>query len=261
MCVFAGIVDLAGNRSVEEGVIQAMTQAIFHRGPDEEGYFQRPGVTLGSRRLSIVGLADGQQPVTNEDRTVFVVFNGEFFDYPERRTELEARGHRFVTHCDTEIIPHLWEESQEGMFEHMRGQFAFALWDERRHRLVLGRDRFGICPLYWTRQGDWLLFASEIKALLSSGMVPAKPDLRGIDHIFTFAALPGPITCFEGVQLLRAGHFLEITPGSEGRKAEVADRPFWEMDFPDRGQEERSDDPRRLVDAFEQLMLRAVDTR
>jgi len=107
MCGIAGIVDLAGNRTVEEGVIQAMTQAIFHRGPDEEGYFRRPGVTLGSRRLSIVGLADGQQPVANEDRSVSAVFNGEFFDYPEKRAELEARGHRFVTHCDTEIIPHL----------------------------------------------------------------------------------------------------------------------------------------------------------
>ena len=175
-----------------------MTQAIIHRGPDEEGYFQRPGLVLGSRRLSIVGLADGQQPVANEDRSVSVVFNGEFFDYPEKRAELEARGHRLVTHCDTEIIPHLWEESQEGMFERLRGQFALALWDERRLRLVLGRDRFGICPLYWTRQGDWLLFASEIKALLASGMVPARPDLRGIDHIFTFSALPGPMTCFEG---------------------------------------------------------------
>ena len=195
-----------------------MTQAIIHRGPDEEGYFQRPGVALGSRRLSIVGLADGQQPVTNEDRSVSVVFNGEFFDYLERRAELEARGHRLVTHCDTEIIPHFWEESQEGMFERLRGQFALALWDERRHRLVLGRDRFGICPLYWTRQGEWLLFASEIKALLASGMVPARPDLRGIDHIFTFSALPGPITCFEGVQLLPPGHYLQISSRDRSRR-------------------------------------------
>src|SRR6202790_2905326 len=262
MCGIAGIVDLAGNRAIAMGVIQRMTQAIIHRGPDEEGYFQRPGVALGSRRLSIVGLADGQQPVANEDRSVSVVFNGEFFDYPERRAELVARGHRLVTHCDTEIIPHLWEERQEGMFESLRGQFALALWDERRHRLVLGRDRFGICPLYWTRQGDWLLFASEIKALLASGMVPARPDRRGIDHIFTFSALPGPITCVEGVQLLRAAHFLDITPGNErGRDAEIADHAYWEMDFPDLGDEERGDDPRRLVDEFEQVMLRAVDTR
>ena len=153
-----------------------MTRAILHRGPDEEGFLIRPGVGLGSRRLSIVGLADGQQPVSNEDGNASVVFNGELFDYIEKKQELEARGHRFITHCDTEIIPHMWEEGGEGMFERLRGQFAIALWDQRQKRLVLGRDRFGICPLYWTRQGDWLLFGSEIKALLASGMVPARAD-------------------------------------------------------------------------------------
>src|SRR5271165_6215277 len=262
MCGIAGIVDLAGNREIQSGIVRRMTQAIFHRGPDEEGYFERPGLVLGSRRLSIVGLADGQQPVANEDRSVSVVFNGEFFDYPEKRAELEGRGHRLVTHCDTEIIPHLWEESQEGMFESLRGQFALALWDERRLRLVLGRDRFGICPLYWTRQGEWLLFASEIKALLASGMVPARPDLRGLDHIFTFAALPGPTTCFEGVQLLPAGHFLQIIPGSD-RVAPfaISERVYWQMDFPDRGDENCGGDPRALVDHFEKIMLQAVEER
>ena len=262
MCGIAGIMDLAGNRSIEDGIIRRMTQAIFHRGPDEEGYFRRPGLALGSRRLSIVGLADGQQPVANEDRSVSVVFNGEFFDFPEKRAELEARGHRLVTHCDTEIIPHLWEDDQEGMFERLRGQFALALYDERRHRLVLGRDRFGICPLYWTCQGEWLLFASEIKALLASGMVPARPDLRGIDHIFTFSALPGPITCFEGIQLLPAGRYLQVIPGSDhGAAPAISERASWEMDFPDRGDENRGGDPRALVDRFEQIMLQAVEER
>ena len=162
MCGIAGVLDLSGRQTLKDGIIQKMAEAIFHRGPDEEGYLQRPGLALGSRRLSIVGLADGQQPVANEDRSVTVVFNGELFDHLEKRAELEARGHHFLTHCDTEIIPHAWEENQEGMFERFRGQFALALWDERRNRLVLGRDRFGICPLYWTRQGEWLLFASEI---------------------------------------------------------------------------------------------------
>ncbi len=262
MCGIAGIVDLAGNRPIADGIIERMTQAIIHRGPDEEGYFCRPGVVLGSRRLSIVGLADGQQPVANEDGSVSVVYNGELFDYPEKRAELEARGHRMVTHCDTEIIPHLWEETQEGMFERLRGQFALALWDERSHRLVLGRDRFGICPLYWTRQGEWLLFASEIKALLASGMVPAQPDLRGIDHIFTFAALPGPVTCFKDVQLLPPGHYLQIIAGSDhGEKLTISERAFWEMDFPDCGEENPEGDPRVLVNRFEKLMLQAVEKR
>ncbi|MBV8097989.1 MAG: asparagine synthase (glutamine-hydrolyzing) [Verrucomicrobia bacterium] len=262
MCGIAGIIDLAGGRTLGDDVIHRMTQAIIHRGPDEEGYFQRPGLALGSRRLSIVGLADGQQPVTNEDRTVFVVFNGEFFDFPERRAELKSRGHRLVTHCDTEIIPHYWEDDQERMFEHLRGQFAFALWDDRRRCLVLGRDRFGIAPLYWTKQGDWLLFASEIKALLASGMVPAEPDLRGIDHIFTFSALPGPTTCFRGVKLLQAGHYLMIRPGDQsGTAPKVKERAYWKMDFPDRGEEDRGENAKALVDRFENLLLNAVEER
>jgi len=263
MCGIAGIIDLSQQqRKVPEEIVRKMARAIVHRGPDEEGFYFRPGIALASRRLSIVGLADGQQPVTNEDGRVHVVFNGELFDHLEKRAELEARGHRLVKHCDTEIIPHLWEEQQQGMFERLRGQFAIALWDERQRRLALGRDRFGICPLYWTRQGDWLLFGSEIKALLASEMAPARPDRRGIDHIFSFSALPGPITCFEGIQLLRAGHYLDITPGAEcGRRPEVAERAYWEMDFPDRGEEERGGDPRKLVDEFERLMLQAVDNR
>src|SRR6476646_5232173 len=262
MCGIAGMIDLMGQRPVPEGSIQRMSRALLHRGPDEEGFLIRPGLGLASRRLSIVGLADGQQPIFNEDRNVSVVFDGELFDYVERRDELRARGHRFITHCDTEIIPHLWEDHGDRMWESLRGQFAIALWDERRRQLQIGRDRFGIAPLFWSRQDNWLLFASEIKGLLASGMVPARPDRRGIDHVFTFSAVPGPITCFEGVQLLRAGHFLEITPGSErGPAAEIADRTYWEMDFPDLGDEERGDDPRRLVDEFEQVMLRAVDTR
>jgi asparagine synthase (glutamine-hydrolysing) len=241
MCGIAGVLDLLGQRSVPEGIVKRMAQALVHRGPDEEGYFRRRGVELASRRLSIVGLADGQQPVANEDQSVSVVFNGELFDYIEQRSELEARGHRFVTHCDTEVIPHLWEESQEEMFVRLRGQFAVALWDERKQELILGRDRFGICPLYWTRQGDWLLFASEIKALLASGMVPARPDLRGIDRGFTFSALPAPVTCFEGVQLLAPARYLKITPGNGRAAPVIKERAYWEMDFPDRGEEDREE--------------------
>lgn len=252
--------DLAGRRSVPEGVVERMSRAIVHRGPDEEGFFHRPGISMASRRLSIVGLADGQQPMTNEDQSAFVVFNGELFDYVEKRAELASRGHRLVTHCDTEIIPHLWEESHEGMFERLRGQFAIALYDVRRHQLNLGRDRFGISPLYWTRQGDWLLFASEIKGLLASGMFIPKADLRGLDHIFTFAAMPGPATCFEGIQMLTPGHYLQITPGNDGTTV-IQDRTYWQMDFPDQGDENPETDPRKLVDEFEQILLNAVEKR
>ena len=262
MCGIAGIIDLAGQRPLSEECIQRMARALLHRGPDEEGFLVRPGLALASRRLSIVGLADGQQPVTNEDRNVFVVFNGELFDYVERREDLRKRGHRLVTHCDTEIIPHFWEDYGEQMWERLRGQFAIALWDERKRQLQLGRDRFGIAPLFWTRQDDWLLFASEIKGLLASGMVPTRPDHRGIDHVFSFSAVPGPRTCFAGIQLLPPGHFLSITPGGgNGASAVIKEQAYWEMNFPDQGTEEWGANPKRLIDDFENVLLQAVEER
>jgi asparagine synthase (glutamine-hydrolysing) len=260
MCGIAGAVDLAGNRLLPEPVLHRMADAILHRGPDEDGYYREDGVALANRRLSIIGLFDGRQPIANEDRSVHVVFNGELFDYPERRKELEAKGHRFRSHCDTELFPHLWEEYGEAMFDHLHGQFAVALYDRRQRRLILARDRFGICPLYWTRQGDWLFFASEVKALLASGRVPARPDLRGINHAFTFFALPGPVTCFEGVQILLPGHYLDISADSHALRS-LRERTFWEIDFPDRGQEQHGQNQKQLVDRFEQLMLRAVEKR
>ena len=259
MCGIAGAIDLAGNRLIPTDVLRAMADAIVHRGPDEDGYFQRDGVSLANRRLSIVGLADGRQPISNEDGTISVVFNGELFDYPEQRAKLEQKGHRFRTHCDTELFPHLWEEYGESMFAHLHGQYAVALWDSRQRRLILARDRFGICPLYWSRQGDWLLFGSEIKALLASGMVTARPDLRGINHVFTFFAMPGPVTCFSGVSLLLPGHFLDVRSDGHGVRT-MKDRVHWEIDFPDEGQEDRND-PKVFVDEFERLMLAAVERR
>ena len=265
MCGIAGVVDLTGRRSVPEGALAAMAAAMIHRGPDEDGFLVRPGLGFASRRLSIVGLLDGRQPIYNEDRSIAVVFNGELFDYPERRAELEGRGHRFATHCDTEIIPHLWEDHQEGSIEKLRGQFALALWDERKRRITLARDRFGICPLYWTRQqtaaGEWLLFASEIKALLASNLVNRRPDPRGINQLFSFFALPGPVTCFEGIQLLPPGHFLTIQVGEREQAARITERAFWEMDFPDKGDEDPGNDVGSLVDGFEKVMLQAVEKR
>jgi asparagine synthase (glutamine-hydrolysing) len=265
MCGIAGVIDLAGQRPAPPGMVEAMAAALYHRGPDEDGFLSGPSLSLASRRLSIVGLADGRQPIYNEDRSIAVVYNGELFDYPETRARLEGRGHRFTTHCDTELIPHLWEEHGEGMFERLRGQFAVALWDRGRRLVVLGRDRFGICPLFWARRtgphADWLLFASEIKALLASGLIEPRPDPRGLNHVFTFFALPGAVTCFAGVNCLLPGHYLGIQQAAAGEPARVTDRTFWELDFPDWGQEEAGGDAKALVDRFEQLMVRAVERR
>lgn len=265
MCGIAGIVDLSGQRRpAPTGAIRAMASAIIHRGPDEDGFLEQPGLSLASRRLSIVGLYDGRQPIRNEDGSVVVVFNGELFDYPEMRAELEGRGHRFATHCDTEVIPHRWEDHQEGMFEHLRGQFAIALFDAKRQRLVLGRDRFGICPLYWTTvndgEGEWLLFGSEIKALLASGMVEPRPDPQGVNHLFTFFSMPGPATCFAGVRSLSPGRYLRVQLGGLGESAHVQERTYWQLEFPDQGDEDHRD-PKVLADEFNDLLLAAVSRR
>ncbi len=264
MCGIAGMVDLEGGRPIPEGILERMAGSIVHRGPDEDGFLELPGVGLANRRLSIIGLADGRQPIWNENRSVVVVYNGEVFDYPELRHMLEGRGHRFATHCDTEVIPHLWEDHQEGMFDYLRGQFALALWDLQRRRLILARDRFGICPLFWTRQhigdGEWLFFASEIKALLASGFIDAQPDVRGIDQVFNFFAVPGPATCFQGIQALLPGQFLSIQFGTAAT-ARVEKRAYWTMEFPDRGSEDSCPDDQKLLDQFEEVFQGAVRRR
>jgi asparagine synthase (glutamine-hydrolysing) len=264
MCGIAGVIDLSGRRDVAAPILGAMAAALVHRGPDEAGFLRLPGVGLASRRLSIVDLAEGHQPMPNEDGSVQVIFNGEIFEYPELRVQLEGRGHRFTTRCDTEIIPHLWEESQEQMFSRLRGQFALAVWDQRRERLILARDRFGVCPLYWAQardgDGDWLLFASEIKALLASGLIEPRPNARGLDNIFTFFALPGTVTCFEGVQAVLPGHYLRVQRGADGEPARISDHIYWELDFPDRGQE-TGGNRKRQVETFETLLVQSVERR
>jgi asparagine synthase (glutamine-hydrolysing) len=265
MCGIFGIIDLKGRRAVPASVLKRAADAMYHRGPDEDGYLQRPGVGFASRRLSIVGLADGQQPMFNEDKSVSVVFNGEIYDHDDWRSDLTARGHTLKTHCDTEILPHMWEEHGEDMFEHLNGQFAVALFDERKQQFILARDRFGICPLYWTRTtrfgNDWLIFGSEIKTLLATGMIEPKPDRRGIDAVFNFLAVAGPFSCFEGINILQPGTFLKIARGRPGEAARISEHTYWTMDFPDKGQEARGQDEKALVNEFEGVLYAAVKRR
>ena len=260
MCGIAGIIDLAGRREVSPVELEAMARAILHRGPDEGGALIRPGLGLAARRLSIVGLADGQQPVFNEDRSVAVVYNGEIFDFPERRRLLESHGHRFATHTDTEVLVHLWEQHGRRMFEHLRGQFAFALVDFNKRVLILARDQLGICPLYWARRDDVLYFGSEIKALLATGRVRAEMDPHGLDHVFSFFALGTRRTMFSGVSALLPGTFMEIRLPALDRPAEIEEHRYWEMDFPDEGDELKGP-PDELLSEFGALMEKAVSLR
>jgi asparagine synthase (glutamine-hydrolysing) len=238
-----------------------MADAIVHRGPDEEGFYQSPGIALASRRLSIVGLADGQQPIFNEDKSVVVVFNGELFDHPEKRALLESRGHRFSTHADTEVLVHMWEEYGEEMFQHLEGQFAFALYDVRRRTLLLARDQIGIRPLHWARRGDMLYFGSEIKAIFASGEVTPEVDPKGIDHIFTFFAMGTRRTAFKDIQSVHAASYLKIKLGGDGRAADISERRYWDLDFPDQGDERNPRVGTALQEEFEETFRRAVEIR
>jgi asparagine synthase (glutamine-hydrolysing) len=255
MCGIAGLLDTGVCGSLDTSILRKMTEAIRHRGPDDSGYYTSHGIGLGARRLSIIDLAGGHQPIGNEDGSVWVAFNGELFDYPELRGKLLERGHRLRTRCDTESVVHLWEDYGEQMFAHLRGQFAFALWDDRQRTLILARDRVGICPLFWTQQQDWLLFGSEVKALLASGMVSPRPDARGIDQLFSYFCQPGERTCFAAVRSVLPGHYLIVRDGS------LQLRRYWDLDFPERGQERTSRDAGELVDEFQNVLTGAVERR
>lgn len=204
-----------------------MLARLSHRGPDDRGLYVDNGVGLGHTRLSILDLASGRQPMTNEDGTLWVTFNGEIFNYIELRQWLVQKGHRFATQSDTEVILHLYEEFGEDSVQHFNGQWALAVWDRSRRRLFLSRDRLGIRPLFYTVNGDKLVFASEIKALFAHPDVDRELDLQGLNQLFTFWTTLPPRTVFEGIRELPPGHNLVV----DYRGAEIRLRRYWQLDY------------------------------
>ena len=261
MCGIAGMVDLMGQRVPPRPVLEQMAAALYHRGPDEEGYFVGPAIGLAARRLSIVGLADGQQPIFNESGQVVTIFNGELYDDADTRAALEAKGHRFRTHTDTELLVHLWEEHGPELPLHLRGQFAFALADLERRTVLFARDRVGICPLYFAEADGWLLFASEIKAILASGLHLAELDPQGLDHVLTFFAFPTERTPFRGIEMLLPGWRQRVVLGQEGTRAQVRRERYWDFNFPDRGSEREPAGLSQAIDEFAGQFDRAVRRR
>ncbi len=234
MCGIAGIVSLNG-RPVNPDEVRAMCSALIHRGPDDDGYYFAPGVGLGMRRLSIIDLDSGRQPIRNEDGTIWTVFNGEIYNYQELRRDLEARGHAFYTATDTETIVHLYEEYGDRCVDHLRGMFAFAVWDERRRRLLITRDRLGIKPLYYAEIGGRILFASELKAILELPEVSRELNWGAVTHLFTFLTTPPAEAIVKGVRKLEPGHWLEASP-----ECPPQIQRYWQVRFePDRGLSER----------------------
>lgn len=233
MCGFAGYLNADVPPATSSRVLHAMADAIAHRGPDERGCATLENGSLGLAhvRLSIVGLADGQQPMQTQDGRLTIVFNGEIFNYVELREELKARGFRFRTGGDTEVILALYDAYGDDFLSHLNGDFAFALWDARIRRLLLARDRMGVRPLYFLHHGKGLAFGSEIKALLHMPGVEARMDAVALDQIFTFWTTLGERTAFQGIHELQPGHVLILENG------QIRNRAYWQLTYPDRNEQ------------------------
>lgn len=230
MCGVAGV--LSFGDAPDADLVQRMIGRLDHRGPDSSGYYRDRRIALGHARLAIIDTAGGAQPLANEDGSVWVSFNGEIFNYVELGAELRARGHRFRTASDTEVIVHAWEEWGPAAFDRFNGQWAIALWEPRRQRLVLSRDRLGVRPLYVTRTSSSLLFASEVKALFADPAVDRSLDPAGLDEVFTFWSTVAPRTVFAGVRQVPPGHY--TTVDADGAEHTAA---YWSIDFPAAGDE------------------------
>jgi len=224
MCGIAGFV--LRDKPATEGAVRAMCDQIRHRGPDDEGYHLDGGCAIGMRRLSIIDLGAGHQPIANEDGSVWVVFNGEIYNFEELRRHLEARGHCFRTRSDTETLVHLYEDEGEAGLRRLRGMFAFAIWDARRRRLFLARDRFGKKPLYYAALPDGLWFASELKCLRAAG-IPLELDREALRFYFQFGYIPDPWSPYRAVRKLPPGSWLEYNAGGSGRQGR-----YWRVPAP-----------------------------
>jgi asparagine synthase (glutamine-hydrolysing) len=246
MCGICGVVHLDGAEAVSSDVLELMTDTLTHRGPDERGLVLLPGAGLGVRRLAIVDVAEGHQPVWGEDGAVVAVQNGELYNHESLRRE-ELAGYRFASRCDSEVLPHLYQRYGVGFVERLRGKFGLAVWDRGRRRLVLARDRLGVKPLYYAQVGERLVFASELKSVLASGFVPADLDYDAIDAFLSLGYVPGPATPLAAVRKLGAGERLVVEDGR------VRVERYWSYPLP---QPER---PARALEEYAEELLELLD--
>jgi asparagine synthase (glutamine-hydrolysing) len=256
MCGICGIVNFKMNDSVDATLVERMTSAQAHRGPDDHGYFVEGNVGLGHRRLSIIDLSGGKQPIFNEDGSVVVVFNGEIYNYADLTTNLIAKGHQFKTRSDTETIAHSYEEYGDECMRDFRGMFAFAVWDRRRKRLLLVRDRLGIKPVYYYAGPDFFVFASEIKSILQHPRVPREVDHQALDMYLALRYVPGPRTMFKNIFKLQPAHWMTVDENG------IRTGKYWDLrDYLDTGAgaATRSDD--EYIEQFRQLFEESVRLR
>src|SRR3954468_603959 len=252
MCGIAGRFNFNASQPVDRERLRAMTTALAHRGPDADGYYVDEGIGLGHRRLSIIDLATGDQPLCNEDGTIWTVFNGEIYNFAEIRRELESRGHVFRTNTDTEVIVHGYEQWGPDAVTRFRGMFAIAVWDGPKRRLLLFRDRLGVKPLYYSLLSSGMVFGSEIKALLEDPDVPRDWSAESLDAYLALQYVPCPQTIYEAVFKLPAAHYLIAEPGR------VSIKRYWDLQFTGTGDASREDE---YLDRLEQLLLESVKLR
>lgn len=259
MCGITGIVNLTRIEPILEEHLRRMLAMIRHRGPDQFGIYLDEQVGLGNARLSIIDLGGGQQPITNETQTLWIVYNGEIFNYIELRSELEARGHCFTTQTDTEVILHLYEEYGPGCLQYLNGQFAIAIWDTEQQSLFLARDRVGVRPLFYTVAQGALLFGSEIKAILADARVQAQIDPVALSQVFTFWSTLTPRTVFRDIVELPPGHFLLV------RQGQVSIEQYWQLNFPEWSEKSNPGitprDEANYLEEFRHLLIDATQIR
>jgi len=225
MCGISGILEFDQARVVARETVHRMNESLRHRGPDDEGIFVGPGIGLGHRRLSIIDVAGGHQPLSNEDGTIWVLLNGEIYNYADLRQELITKGHRFTTRSDTEAIVHLYEECGEECFAKLRGMFAIVIWDSNQRRLLLARDRVGKKPLYYYADRNRIIFGSELKAILAADSIPRAVDPLAVSDYFSLSYIPAPRTIYKSVRKLQPAHYLVVNA------AGLREAPYWRLSF------------------------------
>src|SRR5258708_33499005 len=250
VCGIVGFIDVERGQDSAKHLIDSMCKTIRHRGPDDQGTWVGDGAALGMRRLSIIGLAGGHQPIFNEDQSILIVFNGEIYNYRELGKELQERRHRFTTNSDTEVIVHAYEEYGDDCVKHLRGLFAFAIWDRKRQRLLAARDRFGKKPFNYYWDGQRLIFGSEIKSLLVAG-IPREINYSALDEYLVFGYVPAPETLFKNILKLPAAHSLIYENGH------LRTHRYWDLSF----QPTCRDDEATAVDHTLSLLKDAVQVR
>jgi asparagine synthase (glutamine-hydrolysing) len=255
MCGLAGYIDLRNEHRVQEPIVRKMADSIVHRGPDSSGFCIESNVGIGFRRLSIIDLEGGNQPIMNEDGSIILTCNGEIYNYPELRNQLVQKGHQFRTKSDVEVLVHLYEESGPDFLNKINGQFAAAIYSKKERALFLARDQFGICPLYYAVVDGLLLYGSEIKAILAHPLMPREVDLTGLDQVLSLPGAISPRTLFRGVQSLPPGHYLLAKDGN------ITVTEYWDLDYPSAAEVTDGKPEKYYADSLRDLLEQSVRYR